>query len=488
MRKKALSIKLLGGVLLSLLLGISNAESATVYVPDDYSTIQGAVDTANPGDMVIVRAGSHILGTLNVPEGVTLKLEPGVLVKFYDNYSRMEVQGTLKAIGTENEKIIFTSLSDNPYPGSWDQIYFSQTSTDSELDNVIVQYGGGGYGTPCSPDMAGIWVEQSSIILKNSIVEKNQYNGLSLVNSSSLIDNVQFLDNTVCWGTAGPGQHRYGGSSLAISGGNPVIQNSIFKRNVIGLYIGNKALPEIKNNIFEENEKAVYLIDGSPYFAGNQALNNEINGVFVRAEINQDTVWEADLPYIISSSLSVFPDVVFTIKPGVVVKFYDNYSRIDVQGTLKAIGTENEKIIFTSFNENPYPGSWDQIYFSETSKDSELDSVVIQYGGGGYGTPCSPDMAGIWVEQSSIILKNSIVEKNQYNGLSLVNSSSLIDNVQFLDNPACQIDRFSYGGNGVQVSSGSPTIRNCAFKGNVCGVRVAVESEGNIYLRRSNKT
>jgi parallel beta-helix repeat protein len=110
--------------------------------------------------------------------------------------------------------------------------------------------------------MAGIWVEQSSIILKNSIVEKNQYNGLYLVDSSSLIDNVQFLDNTVCWGTAGPGQQSYGGSGLVVSGGSPGIKNSTFKKHRYAINIRDGGVPILENLIFgtggEANECNIF--------------------------------------------------------------------------------------------------------------------------------------------------------------------------------------------------------------------------------------
>jgi pectin methylesterase-like acyl-CoA thioesterase len=35
------------------------ASAATIYVPDDYSTIQAAVDAANACDIVIVRDGTY---------------------------------------------------------------------------------------------------------------------------------------------------------------------------------------------------------------------------------------------------------------------------------------------------------------------------------------------------------------------------------------------------------------------------------------------
>ncbi|HID43216.1 MAG TPA: hypothetical protein EYP30_05460 [Archaeoglobaceae archaeon] len=35
------------------------SSALTIYVPDDYPTIQGAVDAANPGDTIIVRDGIY---------------------------------------------------------------------------------------------------------------------------------------------------------------------------------------------------------------------------------------------------------------------------------------------------------------------------------------------------------------------------------------------------------------------------------------------
>lgn len=45
----------------TLPLSVSKAEasSATIYVPDDYPTIQAAVNAASPGDTIIVRDGTY---------------------------------------------------------------------------------------------------------------------------------------------------------------------------------------------------------------------------------------------------------------------------------------------------------------------------------------------------------------------------------------------------------------------------------------------
>ena len=52
------------GVLLTTAVPLSivskaEASPATIYVPDNYSTIQAAVNAASPGDTIIVRDGTY---------------------------------------------------------------------------------------------------------------------------------------------------------------------------------------------------------------------------------------------------------------------------------------------------------------------------------------------------------------------------------------------------------------------------------------------
>jgi len=223
--------------------------------------------------------------------------------------------------------------------------------------------------------------------LENSVIEHNKRRGLYLINSSSVIDNVEFLDNPACCSDS-TCHNQYGGYGLDIREGSPTIKNSLFKNSIAGISINDLADPTIENNIFEENEKAINLYRGSPTFSNNQAINNTINGVYVLDHIMQDTTWQADLEYIVDGNISIFEDIIFTMNPGTIVKFYDKYSGISVAGTLRA-----NNVLFTSFKDEPYPGAWDKIEFTPTSINSELNNIILQYAGGGYGTPCSPEMA-----------------------------------------------------------------------------------------------
>jgi len=173
-----------------------------------------------------------------------LTLEPGAILKFYDRDSKLTVNGTLTAIGDASNKIVFTSFKDNPQPGDWGKIYFGQTSTGSELNNVIVSYGGGcSFGT-----MTALEVKQSDIAIKNSIVENNKHTGLYFIgtNSSSssaatVIDNVQFSNNKRLL------NGNQEGFNLWIDGNNISVKNSSFKNGVYGIFV-NSGEPSLETD------------------------------------------------------------------------------------------------------------------------------------------------------------------------------------------------------------------------------------------------
>jgi len=407
-----------------------------------------------------------ITGRLIIPEEKTLIIEPGAVVKFVDEYDSIIVVGTLKALGTAESKVVFTSIQENPAPGSWGVLAFGASSRNSKLDNVIVEYAGGGFGTPCSPNMAGIYVNTSSISLTNSIVRHSQYKGIHLVNSSSIIDNVQLIDNVACCVQAAD----YGGFGILVEGetAEPIIRNSLIKGSIVGIRVIKKASPIIENNNFEENEKAVWAgEEGYPYFSGNTAENNGFNGVVVWGMINQNTAWQANLPYLLVNGVVVAKDAVLTIEPGTVVKFFDGYDTLTIAGTLKALGTAENKIVFTSIQENPAPGSWNVLAFGASSQNSKLDNVIIEYAGGGFGTPCSPDMTAVYVGANSISLTNSIIRHSQYKGISLINSNSYLNNVEVSDTIKCMD---TYGGYGVFIEGGNNTLENMIFNNNSCNI------------------
>lgn len=226
---------------------------------------------------------------------------------------------------------------------------------------------------------------------------------------------------------------------------------------------------EIDNNIFEENKTPIYVKSGVFSFTNNQmpGSTNGLNGIWLRnIGINQDAFWQANLPYFVDGMMRVSQNSVLILTPGTVIKFYDSASGIIVDGTLKAIGTADKKIIFTS--RTVTPGSWMQIRFTSLSgDDSELVNTIIEYGGSSYSG--SGLGAAIKVEESFVSFKDSVFKDNKDRGLWLIDSFSTVNNVQFFGH---QISRSGYSAIALLIQGGSPIIKDSTFEDNYYGIYI----------------
>ncbi|MBU2540225.1 lamin tail domain-containing protein [Patescibacteria group bacterium] len=427
---------------------------------------------------------------MTVFENATLTIEPGVVIKFYDPQSTLTINGALKLVGTESEKIIITSFKDDEYggdsnndgnlsqpiPGSWLGISFKKTSQNSELENVIIRYGGAFFGSSPLGFGYAMSVDQTTVSIKNSVFDNNKGTGLMLTNSLSIIDNVQFLDhnNTEMFPFLEP-------KAIYIKGNNPEIKNSYFKGNYYGIYITDwydsekseniAARPLIENNNFIENTRPILFRAVSyPSFINNQASNNDFNAIIFAGPITEDMTLKPDLPYLIRGmGITVPENITLTIEPGVIMTFQDNWAGLKVDGTLKAIGTYDVPIAFKQYDDSELvmPGKWPGLIFTKTSVNSELENISVRYAGSYIGyNYCNS--AGIKIDQATVSIKNAILEKNHNIGLWLINTPSIIDSIQVFDHQAVPFQ--DCGGEGIHIEGGSPTIKNSYIHNNVFGI------------------
>jgi parallel beta-helix repeat protein len=131
--------------------------------------------------------------------------------------------------------------------------------------------------------------------------------------------------------------------------------------------------------------------------------------------------WSNMNVYIIDSDVIIQEFETLTIQEGTLIKISSN-SNITVNGLLSAIGTESSPITFTSFN-NPIPGDWGQLRFTNSSdNNSILSFCIIEYGG-----IESVDPGIINIDGSNPTIENCELRYIDGNGIYFVdNSSSLI--------------------------------------------------------------
>lgn len=97
----------------------------------------------------------------------------------------------------------------------------------------------------------------------------------------------------------------------------------------------------------------------------------------VTDNITQNTTWDIlGSPYIITKEIQAFSDIQLTIDPGVEVRF-DQDAALIIAGELKAVGTNNNNIKFTSNSLTPSIGDWKYIQFLDTATTTKYQPEFV---------------------------------------------------------------------------------------------------------------
>ena len=349
-------------------------------------------------------------GLVTVSHNATLTIEPGVEVRFNQasGNPRLIVQdGKLMAVGTESEKIVFTSDSSDPQPGDWNNIVLWQDAADdSVIEHAIIEYGG--YSSQGS-----LYISDVSPAIRNCVVRYSADSGIKLYLSEAEISDCTFEENAL-----------YGVDCDGFSGllnGNHFVRNESYP---IHLYLRQKPNPvvSIPNTFDSNNPDKIYFTPG----------------------INRDYRFiDFGIPYVFLSNITVNNNATLVIDPGVEIDLNTGCSLIvggSSPGRLIAMGTDAEKIKFTSNFSTPNPGDWNWIYFNPYAESSSvLENVVIEYGGSSSGS--------LSINGSSPTIRKCTVQHSATNGITLTGSSSVITCCDIQHNPT-----------GIYASASSPII------------------------------
>ena len=164
-------------------------------------------------------AGSPYLvtGNLLVVSGVTLTIDPGVVVEFAANRG-MQVNGTLIALGTLAQPITLTSAQVSPAPGDWASIIFATGSVGATFDGdgnylggstlqyVSIEYAGGNGAT------AALKIGANGPYLANLTVTNSQTEGVDVQGATIQAPGASIL--------------RTAGYALNIVNGNLTLSNA----------------------------------------------------------------------------------------------------------------------------------------------------------------------------------------------------------------------------------------------------------------------
>ncbi|UCE36820.1 MAG: right-handed parallel beta-helix repeat-containing protein [Thermoplasmata archaeon] len=240
-----------------------------------------------------------------VEQGVTLTIEPGVVVEF-KSHKCLRVNGTLIAIGDEMNMITFTSNNSNPQPGDWEGIDFIDAGADSVLSYCRIEYSflHAIYIFNSSPEITynlirdvnrtGIIAEKSSsYIAYNTITEISH----DLASNKGIY--LQGDCDTTIYGNAISDVQEYG---IKITNSNPMISenyisgsyynidcqdseatitnNTLFDASIAGIRLMDcNNVMIVNNSIFDNARKGIECIRSSPKIFNNHISHNGDSGI-----------------------------------------------------------------------------------------------------------------------------------------------------------------------------------------------------------------
>ncbi len=153
---------LITSVTILFLFALGTAQAVTVYVPDDYSTIQGAIAASSSGDTIVVRPGTYneIIDFLG--RAVTLQSEKGPEATTIDGDQLWSVVTFQNAEGPDTVLDGFTITNGTGQPwggeGAGGGVFCNNGTGPTITNNIVTgneifgsSYGNAGGGIACAP-------------------------------------------------------------------------------------------------------------------------------------------------------------------------------------------------------------------------------------------------------------------------------------------------------------------------------------------------
>lgn len=178
----------------------------------------------------------NITGSIIVPAGQALVIEPGVDVRVVGEYATITVFGQLLARGTKENPITIRSGKTTPNPWDWDRLLI-RSKKRSFMSFCTVEHSN-----------YGAYIVNGSLSLKNCVFSRNSIHGLYAKNAEVSIDSCIF--------------HKGHISALMLDADCEVdMDNTAITGNMNGIACSNYASLIMRNSLVEKNDVGIALRD-----------------------------------------------------------------------------------------------------------------------------------------------------------------------------------------------------------------------------------
>ena len=378
--------------------------SDIIHVPEDYATIQDAINAANAGDTIFIHPGIYY-GNIFINKSLALIGNSSTII---DGNGI----GTVIVVSVNNVNITGLTIQNSGY--EWLSSGISVNSNSNTISNnnirsthygIVLNYSSSNFirfNNLSDNEKAGVLLLFSS---NNSISENlicfNRLNGISLVSSQDTIVSSNFIsenkqfgvglwdskDNTITHNAA-VSNNGDDGIYIYNSERNIVMGNPIYFNGYDGISLYSSLHNTISNNMISNNKMPGILLSNSSdnIIRENTISNNDIEGLYLTNSRN-NTIFNNGLfnnlrgfyLYNSNSNLIIanFVDRMARIEQSNNNVIYHNIFMKNSSSTLEVINSQN------TWNDS-YPSGgnfWD----SYTGLDEKRGSNQDQYGSDGIG-------------------------------------------------------------------------------------------------------
>ena len=251
-------------IILFFLLITFGIKAVTINVPEDYETIQSAIDVAVDGDSVLVATGIYVENINFNGKGITVgswfctTQDTSYISQTIINRD-ISVSIAVFENGEDSSSVLSGFTLTDGWAVNGGAIYC--TSSSPSLEHLIIEYNMAYYGGGVS------FCDNSNPILESVIIRNNQANydagGMECDNSSPILLDVEIKDNS----------SRAGGGIYCINNSCPELDKSIISNNSAisdggGIYCENSdpVIQEttIAGNCSDSNGGGIYCMNSNP--------------------------------------------------------------------------------------------------------------------------------------------------------------------------------------------------------------------------------